>query len=183
MELKIDQEFAIVSEAETGIFLLVEGLIAWSRLSGANDFRHLPLQLVSQGLERLLKLTLILAELEQDRLPTHREVREYGHRLPALTKRLESIMSDTGHAASRPATAEDLKFIQEDADLARLLQILSSFGEQGRYYNLDILLAAQMANSAIENPVGALAEFETEIVQRLPGWKKGSSMISTLSTS
>lgn len=40
MELKTEQEFAIIAEVETGIFLLVEGLIAWDQLSGANDLRQ-----------------------------------------------------------------------------------------------------------------------------------------------
>lgn len=51
-------------ETDAVVRLSQAGIEALRRLDGANDFYHLPMQLLAQGFERLLKLTIALAELK-----------------------------------------------------------------------------------------------------------------------
>src|SRR5665811_927437 len=70
-ELTPEQSFALIDELETAAKLTQHGLDALHGLDAANDFHHLPMQLLSQGFERLLKVTYALAIREHSgELPT-----------------------------------------------------------------------------------------------------------------
>lgn len=106
------------------------------------DDPHLALQLLAQGLERLLKLTYALAFMRHHgTLPTVATFkRKYGHNLMALCDDLLGLVRDEPRYANRPAVREDLDFIAYDADLRRYLQLLSTFGTWSRYYRFQQFL-------------------------------------------
>lgn len=112
------------------------------RLDGANDFYHLPIQLLAQGFERLLKLTLALAELESSgALPSSKRLRvDYGHNIVAVTDAVVDLVADRRAYARRPAVQDDLNFIRHDSNLRWMLTVLSTFGKWRRYYRLDEFL-------------------------------------------
>lgn len=60
-----EQKWALTKELDAGIRLIKAGLRELQRIDGANDFFHLPMALLSQGIERLLKTIICYHYLEQ----------------------------------------------------------------------------------------------------------------------
>ena len=168
--LTTQQQIALAQETERAIELADVGLKTLCSLDASNDSYHLPLQLLAQGIERLLKLTFVLGTLESSgRIPASTEVREFGHDLLALTDEVVRIATaDTGFI-SRPAIAEDLKFIGTDHDLRAMLTALSHFGKQGRYHDLEMLVGADPDDLG-ESPEQAWQRLESDFVRRHPEW-------------
>lgn len=165
------QVMALNREVEAGVRLSQEGIEALRRLDGANDFYHLPMQLLAQGFERLLKLTLALAELQTTGgLPPSKRLRtDYGHDIVALTDAVLERVANQPAYVRRPAVQEDLHFIRHDAHLRRMLAVLSTFGKWSRYYRLEEFLDPDGV-APEDDPDRAWEAIETEILRRHPDW-------------
>jgi hypothetical protein len=165
-----DQTIALIDELESAVKLTDLGVDELHRLDAANDYYHLPMQLLSQGLERLLKLTYALAELgSSGSLPTRRQMRErYSHRLLRLTDDLIGLVEQRAGYVQRPAVQEDIAFVHSDSDIRTILEMLGAFGHEGRYHRLDELLGAR--SNADNDPYRRWAAFELEVVQRHEDW-------------
>jgi hypothetical protein len=165
------QVLALNRESEAAVRLSQEGIAALRRLDGANDFYHLPMQLLAQGFERLLKLTLALAELQATgALPPSKHLRvEYGHDIVALTDAVVERVANQPAYARRPAVQEDLDFIRDDAHLRQMLAVLSTFGTWSRYYRLEEFLDPHGV-APEDDPDLAWEAIETEILRRHPDW-------------
>ena len=101
----------------------------------ANDFYHLPHQLLASGLERLMKCYICLVyEARNGVYPSFDYVKKLGHDLICLKDRIVSEFYTTNNI---PLLEQDLQFITGDADLQAIIRILSEFGKFARYYNLD----------------------------------------------
>jgi hypothetical protein len=125
--LTTQQSFALIEELDTATTLVEFGL-ADLREQASEGSHHLPLQLLAQGLERFLKLTYVLAVLQDsDNLPSIREMRRYSHDLERLADAL------VGLVAPAHRVQVDLEFIRSDGDLRSLLRLLSDFGQESRY--------------------------------------------------
>lgn len=168
-ELSPVQIMALNRETEAAVRLSREGIEALRRLDGTDDFYHLPMQLLAQGFERLLKLTLALAELDttgelpaSKRLPTY-----YRHDIVALTDAVVGHVANQPAYARRPAAKEDLHFIRHDAHLRRMLAVLSTFGTWSRYYRLEEVLNPNGVDPK-DDPDRAWESIETEILRRNP---------------
>ena len=170
-ELSTNQDLALIQETETSVFLIHEGLLAYDRLSGANDFYHGPLALLAQGFERLMKVVICLGQLETEgTLPTPRQVKKYGHNLIALADVIVNLSEGTGYADSRPAARLDIDFMTGDERLRELLAVLTDFGEWGRYYNLDTLLNRTGHVATRDDPAASFQRIESRIVDQHPQW-------------
>jgi hypothetical protein len=170
-ELSTHQELALIQETETSVFLIQEGLLAYDRLSGANDFYHGPLALLAQGFERLMKVVICLGQLETEgTLPTPRRVKKYGHNLIALADVIVNLSEGTGYADSRSAARMDIDFMTSDERLRELLAVLTDFGEWGRYYNLDTLLNRTEHVAARDDPATSVQRIERRILDQHPEW-------------
>ena len=91
------QSLAVTEEMRTAALLIQVGLVELNKLDGANDFSHLPLQLLAQGFERLMKLVFCLGSLnEAGTLPAPREVRDLGHDLLRLRDRVAALIDGVG---------------------------------------------------------------------------------------
>lgn len=158
----IQQNMALVLEIQTAIKLLRLGLGELQSIDGANDFYHLPLQLLSSGFERLMKCMICLKQQsDTGQFPSTKEL--ITHDLLCLKDRVlsECISEDT--ASSRPATKADYSFMKTDEDLRRLLEMISEFGKYARYYNLDVVTGSSKPSVDVEQMWG---QFETELVGR-----------------
>ncbi len=143
-----------------------QGVLALGDLDGGNNFRQLPMQLLSIGLERFFKLTIALAELEQlGALPT--SMKTFGHNLSRLPPRLVELARKSTTYAARPACADDLDFLTTDADLASLLRTLSIYAQQGRYHHLETILGQAVA----PDPDDEWRQIEMRYLDGLPHWK------------
>lgn len=172
------QVIALDSEVHAAITLSRRGIDALWSLDGANDFVHLPLQLLAQGLERLLKLTYGLAWLK-----THNELpsmavfkNRFRHDLVALTDATVELVSEESGYTNRVAVQEDLEFLRHDQDLRSYLRLLSTFGTWSRYYRFEQFLGASL--SAEDDPDQQWSAFELEALRRTDGWEQllGSPM-------
>ena len=136
------QVMALSREAEAAVRLSQEGIEALRRLDGANDFYHLPMQLLAQGFERLLKLTFALAELGTtgELPPTKRLRADYRHDIVALADAVVELVANKPAYTRRPAVPDDLYFIRHDTNLRQMLAVLSTFGTWSRYYRLEEFL-------------------------------------------
>ena len=134
------QVVSLVEETETAIRLLDEGIRVIAEWDGGEDGRIRGLFSVSQGFERLLKLTMTLI-LRGDGSPpssTHFKQRKYRHRLlPLFDEILDKARVNTDVVQ---ALGEDIDFCSSDKRLREMLDILGEFGESGRYHNLDVIL-------------------------------------------
>jgi hypothetical protein len=172
------QVVALLDELESATKLIDLGVGELHKIDGANDYYHLPLQLLSQGLERFLKLTYVMAQIgSKGSPPTLRRMsRHYGHELLPLTEDLVNLVEQSAEYATRPAVQDDIDFIRSDRDLRRVLEMLSAFGKEGRYHRLDELLGAASADSD-SDPYRRWAAFELEVVQRHEDWpERGGSV-------
>lgn len=125
---------AVDEEVRTAAGLIRLGLAAVQATGPANDFYHLPMLLLGQGFERLGKLALLLWQWEEQ--GSGQPIRKYGHRL-------NEIMQDVGKYCfpadySRWQGAEDdLRFLQSDPVLRTFLDVLHTFANDARYWDLD----------------------------------------------
>lgn len=169
--LSASQVLALNREAEAAVRLSQEGIEALGRLDGGNDFYHLPMQLLAQGFERLLKLTFALAELKTTGgLPPSKVFRvDYKHDIVALTDAVVERVANQPAYACRPAVQDDLQFIRHDAHLRQMLVVLSTFGQWSRYYRLEEFLDPDGV-APEDDPDRAWEAIETEILRRHPDW-------------
>jgi hypothetical protein len=165
--LTVQQKVASALEARTAIGLIEAAIGNFQRLDGANDEVHLPLQLLAQGFERLLKLTLAFVTYEQTgSLPTAAELKTHD-----LEKLLEALMAKaaTDHAyASRPAVKDDLAFLAKDPLFLLCLNIVASFAKRDRYHDLTVLLSGSAPSSS---PAHTWSEVENALLDRHPEWR------------
>lgn len=169
-QLHIQQRWAFIEEVNTSVFLIVEGLISLNSLSAANDFSHLPLQLLSQGFERLLKLGVVLEHWSsKGSLPPPQQVRGYGHDLMSLSLDLIERCEAAGYPGDRIASREDVAFVRNNELLQRLLSLMSTFGKRGRYHHLDVVLDPSTHEGNL-SPQDEFAEIENMVLDHHPEW-------------
>ena len=92
---------------------------------------------LSVGVERLLKMTLILRHMGANGLatPTEKELRSFGHDLVKLFDVVASGSDEELERAARTAMTDSFE--------SRILRFLSTFATNTRYYNLNRLVAHQ----------------------------------------
>ena len=161
----------LIDETGRAIDLSHLGIEALWTLNASNDRYHVPLQLLAQGIERLLKLTYVLGALKSSgRMATSEELRKrFGHDLLALTDEVVTIGAADKDFASRPAVAADLDFISSDQHLREMLGVLSYFGKRGRYHDLEVFLGAD-PHSLGDSPEQAWQRMESSFLSRHPEW-------------
>ncbi len=163
-----EQRAGLIYEAATIAGLLRAGLEALQELGASNVFYRLPLSLLGQGLERLMKVAIALVELEDSgKLPTVRAIKAYGHDLTKLLDRCTEIASRPSYHG-RPAAKEDAAFLATDQDLRRFIAAIAAYGDDGRYSDLGAFLGDPKAMT--QDPDLAMSVFETEILERYPEW-------------
>ena len=138
--LTIDQEIALLEEAKTAIFLIREGLTALKSLQDDVDCRHLPMLLLSNGCERLLKTVIILNAFE--RSPGNLNLKSIKiHDIDKLLKQVIETASAWSYEQTCPEAKKDMLFLRGCRDLRRLVKLLTDFADKsGRYYNIDLLI-------------------------------------------
>jgi hypothetical protein len=83
------RDVALIQELHTAVGLAQLGLGSLQRIDGANDFYHLPLLLLAEAKERLLKVILCLhAKSDTEAYPTLAEIKGYGHNLASLLNKV-----------------------------------------------------------------------------------------------
>lgn len=152
------------SELKISKKMLIKGFSDLQHKTLIPEFYHVPLLLLSNGFERIIKCLLCLNNMDENgkiiRCPYSKKK---GHDLKYLLEELLIICKEKMYDQRCPATEKDVEFLVGDIDLNNLISLLSDFGKGARYYNLDIILCKK---SHYKNPKNVWSEIETTI------WKK-----------
>ncbi len=107
---------------------------------------------LANGLERLMKVALILDHMSAHRLatPGSQKLRQLGHDLEKLAEAVASVASPPVAKEVRAAVAEGVK--------RDMVQMLNRFGKAARYHNFDSLAAG-------EHSLDPLAEWNSILVR------------------
>jgi hypothetical protein len=128
---------ALIQELETARDLIKAGFGELQEIHLGNDFYHLPQQLLASGLERLLKCYFCLVyEARNGAFPDRSFLLAIKH---SLEDAKQMLIDDYFDPNGRALLIADLDFLKDDALLDGIINILSEFGKQARYYNLDIV--------------------------------------------
>jgi hypothetical protein len=124
-------------ELDTSMELLEAGLGILQHSRMYNARRAIFLQLLSGGIERLLKIILILRSRAVNQRPlTTKELKGLGHNINELHSQvIQQCFTD--EYLGRPIAQWDLDFMNNDPMLTEALDILSDFGMFGRYAYMD----------------------------------------------
>jgi hypothetical protein len=166
----IEQQWAIQEEVRTSIKLIEAGLGHLQRIGGVNDFYHLPMLLLANGFERLMKTIICLYHLgETDKFPEGKSFfrsDRKGHDLVHLLDRVIAACFRPDYLR-RPAARDDLQYLRRDPRLRQLVQLLSEFGQAARYYELDTVLGQRHDT---DSPDDTWRRLESEVLGDDPQW-------------
>lgn len=138
----------------TSSFKLIKlGFGEFQNLDFTNDFYHLPFQLLSSGLERLMKCYICLGYFEKhEKYPESKFLKKCGGRNGHdLIELKNTIISEYFNSNKIPVLITDRQFLKTDNDLEKLIYLLSEFGKYARYHNLDIVTSATKPSIDVEN--------------------------------
>ena len=168
-ELSSRQVVALVDETETAVKLLDEGLRVIAEWDGGEDHRIRGLFSMSQGFERLLKLTMTLILRAEGAPPSsaHFKHEKYRHRLLALFD--EILDKARANTDVMQALGKDIDFCSSDKHLREMLDILGGFGEAGRYHYLDVLLDG---TSQADDSMDRWCALEVAVLSEDPKWSQ-----------
>jgi hypothetical protein len=165
MENLMYKGICLLMEVEISIKLLKKGMGDLQKISGANDFYHAPILLLSSGYERLIKCLLCLALMDdywKFKEPPYKTSKGKGHNLNYLLNRLLSVCAEKNYSSKFPAAKADIDLLSKDKNLRKIISLLSDFAQGGRYYNLDIVLKG---TSTYKDPAKGWDKIETTILK------------------
>ena len=143
----------LCEELEISRELIKAGFGSLQEIDMSNDFYHLPHQLMASGFERLMKCYISLVyEGEKGSYPDMGYMKRLGHNLEHL---FEEICTKFYGGKARLLVQQEFNFITTDQTLQECIRILSLFGKQGRYYNLDIVAGSS------QSPINPKEEWES----------------------
>jgi hypothetical protein len=154
-------------EVRLAIDLVKAGLSELQRIDAANDQFHVPMLLLANGFERLMKAILCYRILhDEGRYPRRGEVPKTHDLSHLLGGVVEELFDD--EYVTRPAIREDRAYLTQDPRLQNLIKALSDFGEAaGRYYNLDVV---QGLDPLIPSPDEAWSGIEMAVLKEDEAW-------------
>lgn len=143
---RMSQMITLQQEFDLSFKLLRRGLGELQKIDYANDFYFMPLLLLSQGIERFLKSYIIAYKIEkgEDQL-FERKLKTHD-----LTELLKFVKENYYLIGNREVDILDEQFLSGSAHLERVLNILSDFGKNGRYYNINYLIDPKSISPILE---------------------------------
>lgn len=144
-DLSHAQRVAFSTETLNAARFIRAGVDELWNLTSTNDFYLLPLQSLSQGFERLFKLTIALAR--------------HNNGLAREVKPIHDVYELARTAAEQVGDAVELQTALDDPHIERMLKTLTAFGEHGRYHDLDEFLGKPHSD---DSPEQAWQELELE---------------------
>ncbi len=143
----------LVDELSNANQLITDGFGALQEIDTSNNFYHLPHQLMASGLERLMKCFIsVVQHGRTGAFPDRAFMRDLGHDLKGLTA---EILKNYYGGRDRSFVDAEFNAIKADQHLSDAIEILSQFGQVGRYYNLDVVAGSPC------NPVDPKSEWES----------------------
>jgi hypothetical protein len=169
MSVEILKKVSVSIELNVAIQFIRKGLCELQKIDGSNDFLYLPMLLLSNGLERMMKIILCLHCLDsKNTYMSKGEFMKLGHKLNSILKEVIDKCYDDDFK-KRSAIQSDYEFMTTDKYLHQVLDILDSFATTERYYNLDIIGGDDKirGNTSINNPEDDWEKLGVEILRDL----------------
>ncbi|MBQ8265156.1 MAG: hypothetical protein IJY95_00945 [Bacteroides sp.] len=156
----VDYISTLQQEFELSYKLIRKGLGNLQKIDYSNDFYFLPLLLLSQGIERFLKSYIIAYRIEND----NEELFPRTLKTHSLVELLKNIKENYYGTGTRDVDIEDEQYLS-NVYLNQLLNILSDFGNNGKYYNINHLIDSDSVSpisrwEKLEEALVPLAELE-----------------------
>lgn len=127
---------AIVHEADAIKQLLSRGIASINQRGSVVVDPYATLQLLSQGIERLLKLTVMFQHhREHGAFPS---VRGYSHKLDTVAAAVLEAAQGHRDSSHFRALDADMEFAATDPTLKILIKACATFSSGGRYHHLDV---------------------------------------------
>ena len=165
MNFMKDEQLKIMflhNEFRASVKLIRLGFSEIQNISLDNDFYHLPLQLLSSGIERFLKCYICFGFHEKNNVfPELKVLKNYGHDIQKLKKVIIQEYFLLRHSDDE-YLKKDRDFIDNDKHLDQLLYLLSEFGKYARYHNFDIITGSSKPSIDVEEE---WKEFEEKLLK------------------
>lgn len=157
-------------EMRTAMGLLELGTYELKNIGGGNDFYHLPLLLLSNGLERLMKVILCIDYYQEhgDYPDSNYLKNKLGHKLTNLLGKILPLFEKANYLQI-PVAKEDGEFLKNDNTIKLILEALENYASGGRYHDLDAMLVRKETDS---DPKHQWEKIETHILQSFPNWER-----------
>ena len=152
---KVDYVYTLQQEFELSYKLVRKGFGELQKIEYVNDFYFLPLLLLGQGIERFLKSYIIAYRIDAESMV----LLEKQCRTHDLLLLLEIIQKNFYKIGHRSIDNEDCQFLSNNVTLKRVLTILSDFGNNGKYYNINHLL-----NGNASSPISWWEDLESDLI-------------------
>lgn len=165
-----DLENALMEEVDVSISFIDVGLTSLERLA-IDDFVHLPIVLLSNGFERLLKMIICLDYREQNgEFPNASGFRKKikTHDIKDLLQRVVNISKRWKYEKKSAETKEDMDFLENDAELQSIVKLLTEYGISSRYYNINIIIGEK---NSYGKPSEILENYYLDFEEKLH-WEK-----------
>jgi len=164
------QEIALTDEVDVAISFIDEGLASLKRLE-IDDFAHLPILLLSNGFERLLKMIICLDYRQQNsefpNTPAFRRKIET-HNVENFLREVVDISKRWKYEEKSAETKKDMDFLETDAELQNIVKLLTEYGISSRYYNINIIIGEK---NSYGKPATLLGDYCRNFEEKLR-WEK-----------
>lgn len=152
MSLSRPESFNLLREVDSSRYLLRHAVETIRQMRYIVVGVHPAMTMGSIGLEKLLKIALGLWEVsEGSGWPSNKRMRNYFHSSEQLWADVRAaIIAANSRVALHPFAAQALGRADSDPILPKLLEILSMYGKEGRFYFLDSLSDRPQAGESPE---------------------------------
>lgn len=163
--------FALIEEVDTAIILIKKGMIEIQGMKTIKtpSHKHIPLLLLSNGFERILKCILLfnyfkLNNAFPDQVKYFKKY-ENGHGLSLMIDEVIKIGKHSETMMKIPLSQNELLFLETDKNTKTLFYIFTNYATSGRYFHLEVITNSK--NTKIENAVTQFENFRSTLYNQL----------------
>lgn len=144
---EVEKIVAITEEIEASFKLIAVGLKNLNEQTSSVSNNHVPLQLLSSGFERVIKILLLLKDKHlTGNYPELQKAKDKfnnynnGHGIEKMLDELIKYSKTVDIMQRVPMVKEDLDFIENNNSFREFLKIITEFSIKQRYYYIDTII-------------------------------------------
>lgn len=152
---EFEKIFSVVVEVEASFKFIAEGLKILNQQNYVLSNNHIPLQLLSSGIERTLKILLLLKDKYLDgNFPELQRTRERfknydnGHGIEKMLIELLEYSKSVDLMQNVPMVANDMEYLENDINFRTFIKVITDFSIYQRYYYIDTIVSVTPNDSS-----------------------------------
>ena len=160
----IEKVASILEEVEASFKFITAGLLNLKEQKSPASNNHVTLQLLASGIERVLKILLLLKDKhlnghfpEFQNAKDRFQIFDSGHGILKMLDDLIEYSTNVELMNSNPMVVEDMEYLRNDQNFRTFLKILTDFSIKQRYYYIDTIILGNQNGSS--NPFQAFKSF------------------------